>query len=654
MCGIVGAGGSIGRERLAAAITAMNAAVAHRGPDDEGTWVGDNFAFGMRRLSIIDLSGGHQPMWDDASRTGIVYNGEVYNYRSVRKVLEQAGVTFETSSDTEVVLKSLAREGPKAVHGWNGMFAVAQWNARDQKLLLIRDRIGVKPLYYFWDGAILVFASEIKALLASNLFRPRLNEQTVWDYLSFRYVPGPESIWRNISKLPPGHMLEWSVGRDPRVSQYWKTDVRSDERNVDIEESGREFERLFLDSVEHQLLAADVPVGVMLSGGLDSSALAAAAVELGHKRFHTFSVAFSEGGELSEFNYARQVARHLGVEHHEVVVDRSTFLDMLPEAVRATDEPLSDLTIVPLLAVSRLARQYVKVVLSGEGSDEILAGYECEVIRRKFDTIKWIQRLPPPLLKSLGRFAALLPGPHAEKLVSIASVPLSRWNIERRNHMTRMWEERDKNELWPGFSGHVSDRLVDRLYAGVGSDDPLEQILAIWQQSWLVEDLLMKADKISMAASLELRVPFLDHRLVEWANRQPLNAKVGYLGGRYVTKNVLRRFAGRRLPAEIITRPKQGFPVPVCRWLAEDGFREWVRDHLTGTEAKLRHLFSCARIDRELRAASLGDAPAGQRVWVLIVLETWLREFNVELDASRQSDYLAEPDPVLSQLSAEL
>ena len=637
MCGIVGVAGNCGRDRLASAVAAMNAAVAHRGPDDEGVWVGEHFAFGMRRLSIIDLSSGHQPMWDDVTGTGIVYNGEVYNYRAVRADLEKAGITFTTSSDTEVVLKSLARKGPSAVHDWNGMFAIAQWDPRNNKLLLIRDRLGVKPLYYFCNGATLVFASEIKALLASGLFRPRLNEQTVWDYLSFRYVPGPESMWHNIWKLPPGHMLEWSPDREPRITPYWRTHVRSRTGGVDIDKATAEFETLFLDAVEQRLVAADVPVGVMLSGGLDSSAIAAAAVELGHKRFHTFSVAFSDGGEFSELRYARQVARHLGVEHHEVVVDQATFLDMLPQAVRSTDEPLADLTIVPLLSVCRLAREHVKVVLSGEGADEILAGYDCETIRRKFNMMRRIQAVPSPLLDLVGRLSDLLPGNRTEKLAAIARIPVSRWNIVRRNHMTDMWAESDKHALWPAFRGLDSGRIVDDLYTTVESADPLEQILTVWQHSWLVEDLLMKADKMSMAASLELRVPFLDYRLVEWANRQPVDVKVGYLGRRYVTKNVLRRFARRRLPTEILERPKKGFPVPVCQWLTEDHFADWVRQHLTGNESKLGLCFDRARMEMELRAASTGDLRAGQRVWLLIVLETWLREFDVELVPAEES-----------------
>jgi asparagine synthase (glutamine-hydrolysing) len=631
MCGIVGIAGRLNREQLTAAVSAMTAAVTHRGPDDEGTWVGEEFAFGMRRLSVIDLTGGRQPMWDSRTGTGIVYNGEVYNYKSVRSGLEQAGIRFQTNGDTEVVLHSLALKGSRAVHDWNGMFAIAAWNNRENKLLLIRDRMGVKPLYYYWDGSILMFASEIKAFLASSLFPRQVNQQAMWDYLTFRYVPEPETIWRNVWKLPPGHMLEWSRDSEPRIFRYWKTDVISADEHVDIGNKTKEFENLFLDSVEQRLLASDVPVGVMLSGGLDSSSIAAAAVELGHKQFHTFSVAFSEGGAYSELHYARQVAKHLGVEQHEVIVDRSDFLQMLPEAVRAADEPLADMTIVPLLAVCRLARQHVKVALSGEGSDETLAGYNLEMSRIRFGAIKRMQSLSPWLLKPLSRVCALSSNKYADKLRRAATIPWSKWNVAHKAHMTRIWSEAEKAELWPTFASRNSDVILSRMYAAAQSEHPLDQILSIYQQSWLVEDLLMKADKMSMATSLELRVPFLDYRLVEWANRQPLDAKIGRLGWRYVTKRVLRRFAQKRLPREIVDRPKQGFPVPVCRWLADGGFSLWVWEYLAGKQARLKHLFETEQIGSQLRQAATGDVPAGDRIWLLIVLETWLREFDVQV-----------------------
>ena len=638
MCGIAGLAGHLSREQLTAAIHAMTGAIEHRGPDDEGAWVGDNFAFGMRRLSIIDLAGGHQPMWDSRTGTGIVYNGEVYNYKAIRAGLEKSGITFQTASDSEVVLKSLGLKGADAIHDWNGMFAVAAWNEREKKLLLIRDRVGIKPLYYYWDGKVLMFASEVKALLASNLFPRRLNRQAIWDYLTYRYVPGPETIWHNVWKLPPGHMLEWSPAKEPRVSRYWQTDVISVDGPVDIDQKTKEFEDLFLNSVELRLLASDVPVGVMLSGGLDSSAIAAAAVELGHKQFHTFTVGFSDGGEYSELGYARQVAKHLGVENHEVVVDRSSFIEMLPHAVRTADEPLADLTIVPMLAVCQLAREHVKVALSGEGADEVLAGYGFNVTQRKFETMRRIQRFPSWLLTPIGRALTFVSEKHGSKFVKVASIPLSEWNIAHMNYMTWYWGESEKAALWPAIEERRdSASILKSMYAAAGSQDPMDQTLSVHQRSWLVEDLLMKADKMSMAASLELRVPFLDYRLVEWANRQPMGVKIGDVDGRHVTKRVLRRFAGKRLPQEIVDRPKKGFPIPVFQWLQDTSFSRWAVEHVAGRQAKLNSLFQSQDMERELRRAAAGDLAAANKSWLLIVLETWLREFDVELPSDNPS-----------------
>src|SRR5262249_52261082 len=309
---------------------------------------------------------------------------------------------------------------------------------------------------------------------------------------------------------PPGHMLEWSPDGEPRLSRYWRSDVVSVDQSMDIDQKTQEFEDLFLDAVAQRLLASDVPVGIMLSGGLDSSSIAAAAVELGNKPFHIFSVGFAEGGECSELGYARQVARHLGVENHEVVVDQSSFLEMLPHAVRTADEPLADLTIVPLLAVSQLARGHVKVALSGEGADEVLAGYHFNLMQRKFAMIRLIQTFPPSLLKAMHRALALLLDRYADKFAELGNIPLSKWNIAHKNHMTWVWDHIEKTALWPNFAGHDSCRILRNMYTAAESQNPLDQILYVYQQSWLVEDLLMKADKMSMATSLELRVPFLD------------------------------------------------------------------------------------------------------------------------------------------------
>ena len=629
MCGIVGVLGSFSREQCQDILRKMNAAIVHRGPDDEGLWAEDGFGFAMRRLSIIDLAGGHQPMWDEPSGLGLVFNGEVFNYRALRDELQRSGHQFRTTSDTEVVLKTLAGAGSRGIHSWNGMFAVAAWNSREKKLTLVRDRMGVKPLYYFYDGRTFLFASEIKAILASGLVDRSINRQALWDYLTFRFVPGPETIWKNIRKLPPGHLLELTSSGEPRVTRYWHTDVRADEeasRDYSEEQVDREFTALFLDSVRLRLESSDVPVGVMLSGGLDSSAVAAAAIELGHRNFHTFSVGLEQGGYYSELPFARQVAKHVGATYHEVVIGQAEFLRMLPELVHYSDEPLADLASIPLLAVSRLAQQHVKVALSGEGSDEILAGYDFDVAERRWNLVRTLQRVPRPLVSLVAAAT------QSERAARVAEIPLAKWNERERPHITRFLGHEEKVFLWPNAEYEDSERVLARLYSSAMATDPLQQVLSVYQKDWLVENLLMKADKMSMAASVELRTPFLDYRLVEWANRQPNQVKIKRTGlGSYETKSVLRRFCERRLPRDVVTRPKRGFPVPVNGWL-QNGLATWARDVLRSGDARLFPGFSAKAIDDLLLRAEQGAGDAPGKVWLLIVLEYWLQAWDARIN----------------------
>lgn len=613
----------------------MNDAIVHRGPDDEGIWAEDGFGFAMRRLSIIDIEGGHQPMWDDQAGLGVVFNGEVYNYRPLREELLKQGHHFHTHCDTEVVLKTLAGAGLPGIHTWNGMFAVAAWNRNDKKLVLIRDRMGVKPLYYFYDGTNFLFASEIKAILASGLVTRSLNRQALWDYLTFRYIPGPETIWANIRKLAPAHYLEFSPGGEPTETRYWKSDVcfsNSSANHHTEEQVDQEFADLFLDAVKLRLESSDVPVGVMLSGGLDSSAVAAAAIELGHRNFHTFSVGFEQGGYYSELPFARQVADHVGANYHEVIIGQKEFLEMLPDLVYYSDEPLADLAAVPLLAVSRLARQNVKVVLSGEGSDEILAGYDLDLAERRWKTVRNLQRVPKPLMSLLAKGSGMLSPSIGEKAARLAKLPLAKWNHRELPHMTNYLDQFEKSRLWPNGDKKNSERHLVDLYESATATDPLQQVLSVYQKGWLVEDLLMKADKMSMATSVELRTPFLDYRLVEWANRQPNHVKIKRTGLRsYETKSVLRRFCARRLPRDILTRPKRGFPVPVNGWL-QNGLGNWAREILTGSNSRMVPAFSQETINDLLLRSEQGSVDAASKVWLLIVLEFWLQAWDASIN----------------------
>src|SRR4029079_7233186 len=400
MCGIVGICSS-SDEDLRGMLEPMAASIVHRGPDDDGFHYDRGAAIGMRRLSIIDLSGGHQPLSDESGERWIVFNGEIYNFQSVRPPLEAAGHVFRTHSDTETIVHAFEQYGPDCVHHLNGMFGFAIWDSRERKLFIARDRMGVKPLYYAWDGRRLVFGSEIKALLASGFVARELDDEALWHYLTFGYVPAPLTMWRNVRKLPPGHRLTFEPATAALcVERYWDIPYGKPGPALSADDEVRQFTDLFLDSVRLRLIA-DVPVGIFLSGGLDSSAVAAAVNEVHNTPLKTFSIAFHEGGRYDETPFARKVAEKLGTDHHEIRIGRQEYMDFLPELVYYTDEPLADRACIPLYYVSRLAAQHVKVVLSGEGADEVLAGYDFENVVAGWERRQRFLRVPSLLRSTL-------------------------------------------------------------------------------------------------------------------------------------------------------------------------------------------------------------------------------------------------------------
>ncbi len=618
MCGIAGVVGMPSAAQGRAAVERMTEMMRHRGPDDDGHFAANSIAFGMRRLSIIDIAQGHQPFWCE-SGVGIVFNGEIYNYRSLRLSLEQRGHCFRTRSDTEVIARLYEAEGISCLSRLEGMFAICLYDPRVRRLFLARDRIGKKPLYCASRGGLFYFASEIKAIIAVLPDRPAIDRQSLHHYLTLRYVPGGKSIWQGIRKIEPGTFLAIGLDGGEGVNErYWSLAFRS-ESVAEARDYSREFETLFLDAVEKRLVASDVPVGILLSGELDSSAVAAAAVELGHRAFHSFSVAFADGA-ADERAYARQVADRLGARHRDIVIGQKQFLDFLPELVRITDEPLADLAAVPLFFVTQLARQEVKVVLSGEGADEILAGYDLEQTARRIDRLRALSRLlPNQVLARLPRLPSHLGG----MLSDLARVGWSRLLAERGTHMTHLWSEADKAKLWRDAPPPAStDALIRGWYDAACSPQPIDQFQQVHCGSWLVEDLLMKADKVSMANSLELRCPFLDHRLVEWCERLPLLWKVGSAAEGYRSKRILRLFAAGRLPGAIIQRPKQGFPVPAYGWL-EGALYHWAEDRLI-VGRRMAELFDLAPIRPVLAAARRGSAGAQHKIWNLLILDHWL------------------------------
>jgi asparagine synthase (glutamine-hydrolysing) len=622
VCGIVGIVGANPSYNARERALHMNAQIVHRGPDDEGIWSDGGSALAVRRLSIIDLPGGHQPMVAP-SGTVLVFNGEIYNFRALRDELAERW-TFRTRSDTEVVLALYEQEGIAALERLEGMFAFALLDTGRGRLHLVRDRLGKKPLYYTDGAGPLVFASELKALLAGLDRKPELDRQALHDYLTLRYVPAPATPWQSVRKLEPGERLEVDLDNGSRkLHRWWQLDVVSG--NGTAAAAPEQFEELLLAAVEKRLLAADVPVGVLLSGGIDSSAVSAAAVELGHRDFHTFAVGFAEGGEFSELAFARKVAEHIGSRHHELVIDQDQFIAALPDLVYQTDEPLADLATVPLHAVARLAREHVKVVLSGEGGDEVLAGYDLDVLAARLHRLRRLDHVPRPLLRAATN---RLPSGRGDALRSMAASGWSGILRAQHAHMTWVFDESAKAVLWRnGDDLRSTEALLASWYAECSSTHPLDQLLQVYGRSWLPEDLLMKADKATMATSLELRTPFLDHRLVEWAERTPLRWKVGSPQDGWRSKRILREFAERRLPSTIADRPKQGFPVPAYRWLSS-GLAPWASDRLLGPGSRISELLQPEAMRAPLDRAAAGDNHAAHQVWSLLILDHWLERWT--------------------------
>ena len=627
MCGIVGVCVTDERD-IRGTLERMTATIVHRGPDDDGFFYDRGVGIGMRRLSIIDLPGGHQPISNEDGSRWIVFNGEIYNYQSLRPALVEAGHRFRTHSDTETIIHAFEQFGPDCVHRFNGMFAFAIWDAKERRLFAARDRLGVKPLYYFWDGRTLVFASEIKAILASGLVPREIDDEAIWHYLTLRYIPAPLTIWRGIRKVPPGHSLTFDPAtRSLEVRRYW--DIPYDKPGpamTDAEEL-EEFSARFREAVRLRLIA-DVPVGIFLSGGLDSSAVAAAVTEVHNTPLNTFSIAFHEGGKFDETPFARQVAEQLGTRHHELRIGEREFVDFLDELVWFTDEPLGDPVCVPLYYVSRLAAQHVKVVLSGEGSDEVLAGYGFEHVVAGWERQARMHRWPRLLRETAPAAAFRLIGHREyEHKVRMRNLPPAQYNIATAPNMTRYFSSAEKRRLWPGAPElRDSDDVVRDYYKRAPTRDPLHQMLYAYCQDWLVEDLLMKADKMTMATSIELRVPFLDYQLVEWAASRPASAKVRRdANGKLVTKYLLRRYAEARLPRSVIDRPKQGFPTPLYGWFSGP-LGNQIREALLGPESWVGETMDRTML-REMVENAGRSSRDGDRLWLLYVLELWAKRW---------------------------
>jgi asparagine synthase (glutamine-hydrolysing) len=602
----------------------MTSAQAHRGPDDHGYFIEDNVGLGHRRLSIIDVSGGKQPIFNEDGSVVVVFNGEIYNYADLTPALSARGHQFKTKSDTETIVHAYEEYGTECMRDFRGMFAFAIWDRRRKRLLLVRDRLGIKPVYYYAGKDFFAFASEIKALLEHPQVPRDVDRQAIDLYLPLRYVPGPRTMFKNIFKLQPGH---WMVVDEHgiRVQKYWDLaypheDPRSEQTLI------QEFEHLLEESVKLRLIS-EVPLGLFLSGGLDSSAMLAMMSRItGGERIKTFSVGYEATGasaaateRSNEFLYARQAAQHLGAEHHEFRVGVKDFRNEIETMVGHLDEPMADPTCIPLYFISKLARRHITVVLSGEGADETLAGY---TIYRKMLAVEKMRERLGPLAPSLGAFASFPIGDRARAYARRMRTSIQghyRGVVKGLSLETRL-------ALTDGQRVQKADGRLEAIFGAyfkrVETASPLNQMLYADTKVWLPEDLLLKADKVTMATGVELRVPFLDHKLVEFTARLPESLKIRDNKGKWI----LREIMGKHLPPAILNRPKMGFAIPIAPWLRYD-MKDFVHDTLLAPNAACREFFNAQAVEGIVARHEAGRSSGFQEVWSLVVFEFWHRQF---------------------------
>ncbi|MFL6656111.1 MAG: asparagine synthase (glutamine-hydrolyzing) [Sulfurifustis sp.] len=623
MCGIAGIltfdpGATVADARL----KRMRDVLAHRGPDEAGAIVAGNAGLAHRRLSIIDLAGGRQPMANADASVWITYNGEVYNFRELRAELAARGARFATQSDTEVVLRAYEIFGEACVERLRGMFAFAIWDRRRERLFLARDRLGIKPLYYAVSGDELLFASEIKAILAAGPLRPAFNETIVPEFLALRFSAGAETFFRGIRKLLPGHTLSWSRTEGMRERRYWRPPAALDGARTTRAQRASDVRARLEDAVRSHLVS-DVPLGLFLSGGIDSTGLAALMAAMTKEPIRTFAVGFDDPAS-NELGYARLAADAVGAEHREVIVTPEEFFEALPRLVWHEDEPIAFPSSVPLYFVSRLARRHVKVVMTGEGADELFLGYNRyrvtawnERLGRAYDAAvpgatrarvrRLVARLPPAARRYLERtFLALAPG--VRSLFYDNFAVYSQALQEQLLHDPARWRGHDPYAA----ALHCYDEAPGGTLERMGHAD---------LQTYLVE-LLMKQDQMSMAASIESRVPFLDHELVEHVAAIPGRYKVR--GWR--TKAVLRAALRDVVPRAILERPKAGFPTPVGGWL-RGPFAGLLDEFVCGPRASARGLFEPTFVRRLVDEHRHGMRNHADRLWLLMNLEIWQRIF---------------------------
>jgi asparagine synthase (glutamine-hydrolysing) len=618
MCGICGQL-NFEKDRPVSAeqLERMNGTLFHRGPDDDGVYLQGPVGLAMRRLSIIDLSTGKQPIGNEDGSIQVVYNGEIYNFKEIRRELEALGHRFVTSSDTEVIPHLYEERGEAFVHALNGMFAVALWDSRRRKLLLVRDRLGIKPLYYRADHDRLVFGSEIKAILQADVPR-EIDEEGLCQYLALNYIPAPRTIFKGIHKLPPGHLLRAEAGA-VKVEPWWElpTDPAPEQRSE--AELAEELRALMADAVKLRLIS-DVPLGVFLSGGIDSSSVVAMMARAATGSVRTFSIGFSEKS-YDELEFARRIAREFGTRHEELEV-RLRPREILPKLTETFDEPFADSSSIPVWHVSHLARQSVTVALGGDGGDELFGGYET------YAAYRWAQlyrRLPASLAGGLIPWVVnKLPVSDAKISFDYKAKRFVAWASRPPEEAHYGWKvifdagERDRLLTGDISRGTDAMNLFTETYQRCGGEDTLAKLMRVDTKIYLPDDILVKVDRMSMANSLEVRPPLLDYRIVEWASRLPSGFKIKGLK----KKAILRKAMKGIVPDENLDRKKRGFNVPMAAWLRGE-LREVFSDQLSPECVKAQGIFRPEVVQDVWKTHLERRADCSRQLWALLVFSLW-------------------------------
>ena len=618
MCGIAGIVNRASAPVAADQIEDMTRAMTHRGPDAEGYFRRNNVALGHRRLKIIDLEGGIQPLFNEDHSIVVVYNGEIFNFQDVKVDLEAKGHVFRTHSDTEVIVHAYEEYGDQCPTFFRGMFAFAVYDIKRNRLLIARDRLGIKPLYFHLNEHQMLFASEIKPILRLLAARPTVDEGLIDFYMSLGYVPGERTLFNGINRLLPGHILVFENNQHV-VSRYWDI-AELPMLEISFEEAKDRFEQLLFESVRLRLMS-EVPLGAFLSGGLDSSTIVACMSQMMAEPVKTFSVGYSDDPASSELEYARIVAKAFKTEHHEFILESGDFFDSLDLLLEHMEEPVVESAAVALYQLSKLAREHVTVILSGEGGDEILAGYPLYKIMPKVDKLNaFVGLLPASLHQFIGRHAMA-----SEKSAKY-------WDWAGQANSQRYWGISNdvtstiKNRMYrPTFSVHVGDRVgsyFQGVFGAIHDATDLRRMTYVDLKTWLPDDLLLKADKMTMACSLELRVPMLDHHLLEFCTALPDSFRRNGNEGKYLLKKAMEKY----LPNEIIYRPKKGFPVPIAVWFRGPLF-EKVREVLLDTRTLSRGYFQPSYISHVLEQHKSGREDLSRRIFSLLALELWHRKY---------------------------